>query len=176
MDNRLYKGGKAIYAYVGGWEKDSGITRDNLIATYELARNFDWHEVRCHHCGELPPITVIQTPVFRAIARVADMVRHECARPVVANSWWRCAKHPIEAVKEVPGVHSFGAAIDFAVSGGEPLRCIQFLGNASDKLVRGRLGIGLRQHGPRETRYMHVDVGGNLARWRKMRPWIWTYT
>lgn len=151
------------------------------------ATHFGWHEVRCHHCGKLPPVRIMQSETFHAVGYLAGIIREALGRPLRAGSWWRCAKHPIEQAKPEPGAHFFGLAVDLEMCGSEPYTAIKAIQeveedrvwprpkNALLRLCQGRVGIGLMQHGPHDRRYMHVDVAGNHARWCDIRPWIWTY-
>lgn len=153
---------------------------DYIIDHPRPARFFTWHEVRCHHCYRLPPVSVMSSENFKTMAIVADTIRLALARPLIASSWWRCENHPVEAAKDEPGAHYFGLAIDFLMSGGEPIKAMSAVMGLNKSRVHppnlpARYGFGLMQHGPVAGRYMHVDVAGNVARWRGIRPWVWTY-
>lgn len=139
------------------------------------AQFFTWHEVRCRHCFKLPPIKVLQSNAFKVMSSLADGIRVAINRPLVVSSWWRCAKHPIEAAKAEPGVHYYGLAMDVIISGKDVAKAIRFIMAQDNPYVIGRFGLGLRQFGPHDTRFLHFDIAGNRHRWSDMRPWIWTY-
>ena len=139
------------------------------------AKHFSWHEVRCRHCFKLPPPKIMLSENFRLIGVLADRIREAINRPLVASSWWRCAKHPIEARKVEPGAHHYGLAVDLLLFGSEVPRALSVVLNAGELGIAYRYGIGLRQFGPHDTRFMHVDVAGNMHRWNDVRPWVWTY-
>lgn len=150
-------------------------TQDFVLKTYRLSKYFDWHEVRCKHCHKLPGMDVLASSPFRALTRLADDIREELQRELVVSSWYRCYSHPLESIKEKPGAHTYGLAMDFLMSGSEPLRALEIIQSHHGELIRCRYGIGLRQKGPFERRFMHLDIAGNFHRWREVRPWVWTY-
>ena len=141
------------------------------------AKYFTWHEVRCRHCYKLPPANIMLAERFRLTFVIADAIREALDRPLVASSWWRCEKHPVEARKLEPGPHFHGCAVDLLLHGGEVLVAIRAIQQlcADERAIAGRYGIGLRQSGTMTTRFMHVDVAGMMHRWSAIRPWVWTY-
>ena len=150
-------------------------TADVILRKYKLAKYFDFHEVRCRHCHKLPGVDVMVGDPFKALARLADDIREELQRELVVSSWYRCPAHPLESIKDRPGAHTYGLAMDMLMMGSEPLRALEIIQSHKGDLIECRYGVGLRQHGPHNRRFMHVDIAGNFMRWRTIRPWIWSY-
>ena len=67
--------------------------------------------------------------------------------------------------------HRKGKAVDVAILGGDALRLVQA------GLASGITGFGLRQHGDRDKRFVHLDTltPQEAAEKHATRPWIWTY-
>lgn len=91
-----------------------------------------------------------------------NIIRHECGFPLPVSSGARCEiydKHIGGA-----GVHPTGEAGDFLVSGKKAHRLIE-------KAMRyGITGIGVKQHGPHNKRFIHLDDTNG-----ETRPFIWSY-
>ncbi len=78
------------------------------------------------------------------------------------TSGFRCPEHD-KAIGGA-GVHPTGQAADIAISGENAYHML----NAA--LLHGMTGIGQKQHGPYEDRFMHLD-----ATTGPLRPRVWTY-
>lgn len=91
-----------------------------------------------------------------------DALRKEYGFPIIINSSYRSPEHPIEAKKEKPGEHTYGAAVDIKCVGGE----------ATLRLVKAALKVGFTRIGvSRESNFVHVGIGYPGA--PKMT--MWTY-
>lgn len=83
-------------------------------------------------------------------------------RPMRITSGYRCALHPIEIKKEVPGAHTSGCAADIAVDGNDAYELLRLA------FQMGFTGIGVQQKG--SGRFIHLDVLKNPP-----RPNVWSY-
>lgn len=132
------------------------------MPTY-LTRDFTLEELRCSHCGKLR----FTMPALR----ILQLLRTELGFPLIVNSGYRCAEHPIEAAKPMPGPHSITAGDNVAVD-------VRLYGSKAYDLVMvapqyGFEGIGLHQHGPHEKRFVHIDRAPGAL--HSPRPFVWTY-
>jgi uncharacterized protein YcbK (DUF882 family) len=97
-----------------------------------------------------------------------DELRRGVAAPLVPSSGYRCPIHNQRVSKTGPnGPHTTGRAVDLAVHGALALTVLD------EALALYRFtGFGIKQHGPRESRFIHLD---DLALPNHPRPNIWTY-
>lgn len=86
-------------------------------------------------------------------------LRSAYGKPMIITSGYRCAKHPVEAAKVMPGMHSTGLAADIGVSGSEAVQVLRLAFDA------GFRGVGVQQKG--NGRFLHVDLREN--------PTVWSY-
>ncbi len=86
-------------------------------------------------------------------------LRSAYGKPMIITSGYRCAKHPVEAAKVMPGMHSTGLAADIGVSGAEAVQVLRLAFDA------GFRGVGVQQKG--NGRFIHVDL--------RETPTIWSY-
>lgn len=85
-------------------------------------------------------------------------LREEFALPMVLTSAYR---------EGDPNAHGFGRAVDVGISGAVARRLVALA------VIHGFNGIGMRQHGRHDKRFVHLDdLEGAPGR---PRPWIWTY-
>lgn len=98
---------------------------------------------------------------------VLDNMREEIGKPIFVSSGYRCANHPIEAMKETPGEHSEGMAVDIICYTDMALTLLKLA------LERDITRIGLHQKGRASGRYMHMGIGNWYD--RKYPASIWTY-
>ena len=118
--------------------------------------NFTADEMRCScGCGRAD-----MDPDFMAALQTVRVVY---GRPMRITSGFRCEDYD----KRIggAGVHPSGKASDIAVAGES---VYDLLHTAIGVNMRG---IGLKQHGPHASRFMHLDITTG-----PMRPRIWTYT
>lgn len=95
-------------------------------------------------------------------------VRIIYGRPMIINSGHRTSMHQFIETGRYTGAHVDGMAADVGVYGQHAHELLKI---AFDKNV---LGVGVRQDGPIEKRYLHLD------RWftapEEKRPMLWTYS
>ena len=91
-----------------------------------------------------------------------DQLREAYGYPIKLTSTYRSPDHPIEAKKNKPGEHAYGAAVDIACVGGE----------ATFKLVKAAIEVGFTRIGiSRKNNFVHVGIGYDGA----PPITIWTY-
>lgn len=86
-------------------------------------------------------------------------LRTAYGKPMLITSGYRCPKHPVEASKSQPGMHSTGLAADIGVSGSDAVQVLRLA------LIAGFRGIGVQQKG--SGRFIHVDLRDS--------PTVWSY-
>lgn len=105
--------------------------------------NFPVEELRCKcaECkGERP--NEVNADALRAL----QAVRTRYGKPMKLTSAYRCAKHPVEAVKAKPGTHHEGIAFDIAVPWGRDRM----------KLIKLALAEGFQGFGFANG-FLHID-------------------
>lgn len=115
---------------------------------------------RCVECGGKDAIDL-------EFVKILDDIRSLYDRPMIVTSGYRCELHPIEKAKRAPGPHNTGRAADFAVFGEDAFDLIEIA------LSRNIQGIGIKQHGDIDGRFIHLDMCN--AESNRPRPWIWSY-
>ena len=91
-----------------------------------------------------------------------DALRAEYGFPIILTSSYRSPEHSIEAAKDKPGEHAYGAAVDIKCVGGE----------ATLRLVKAALKIGFLRIGvSRKNNFVHLGIGYPGAPTMTM----WTY-
>lgn len=116
-------------------------------------RNFTEREMHCPcGCGRAD-----MDPAFMA---ALQRVRDAYGKPMPVTSGFRCKDYD----KRIggAGVHPTGQAADIAVSGENTHHLLS--------AAIGMHGIGLKQHGPHVSRFMHLDIMDG-----PMRPRVWSY-
>jgi len=113
---------------------------------------------RCGSCGlgwqDMRPETMWRIVKLRA----------HCRFPLPVTSAIRCEVHN----RSVGGsglAHVHGAAVDIQIHGARALAIVSVAAEL------GFLGIGIKQHGPHNRRFIHLDDDEQSS----PRPWIWTY-
>lgn len=126
--------------------------------------NFQRSEMACRCCG-------------RAEMDETFMHRLQSLRdrfgPMRITSAYRCASHPIEAAKDMPGSHNTGRAVDVAVSYDKAYALIRLA------TQMGFTGVGVQQKGDVRKRFIHLDditenepfPSGKTF----VRPTMWSY-
>ena len=91
-----------------------------------------------------------------------DEMREIYGYPIKITSSYRSPEHPIEAAKENPGEHAYGAAVDIVSdSGGKTFR-----------LVKATIEVGFTRIGiSRKKGFIHLGIGYPGA----PEKTIWTY-
>lgn len=86
-------------------------------------------------------------------------------RPFIVTSAYRCPDYNARISRTgTAGPHTTGRAVDIAMSGQSAYNLVELA------YKMGITGIGLKQTGPHQGRFVHLDdlEGGT-------RPWVWTY-
>jgi len=98
----------------------------------------------------------------KTLLSMLDDTREELGLPISLNSSYRSPEHPIEAAKDKPGEHTYGAAVDVKSQGGE----------YTFKLVKAAIKVGFTRIGiNRKKNFVHLGIGYSGA----APVSIWTY-
>lgn len=94
-------------------------------------------------------------------------VREDYNQPMIITSGYRHLAYndTIGGAKNSP--HLYGRAVDVKVAGGDALRLI------GAALRHGMRGIGVKQRGDHDRRFIHLDDMPQSD--THPRPWIWSY-
>jgi uncharacterized protein YcbK (DUF882 family) len=130
-------------------EGPSGI----LVAT----RNFPDDELRCK-CGDCDTLPDEEFQVH------LQQLRDHYDKPMPVTSGARCPAY--DETKGGMGGHVEGA-VDIGVHGSDAWWLVRHA------MRLGWTGIGLRQHGPINRRFVHLDRREHAA--EALTPWVWTY-
>ena len=122
-------------------------------------RYFSPEELACTHCKK--------QNIDDAFMEVIDDMRGELGWPFKVTSAYRCAEHPNEIVKDKPGAHQRGRAIDIQCAGEEAFDLISLA------LQKGFLRIGVMQRGDWSGRFIHLDDCSERDGFTA--PTIWSY-
>lgn len=88
--------------------------------------------------------------------------------PLLVNSGFRCPDYNTKVSNTGGnGPHTTGRAVDIAISGKEAYYLIQYAANFSFQ------GIGVKQTGPHNQRYIHLDDLTDKDGYP--RPTVWSY-
>lgn len=110
-----------------------------------LMPHFLVSELACPHCGacEMDPVFMDRLEALRLVVGVTFKI----------NSGFRCPTHDLAVGGEgKPINHVAGKAVDIAIAGA-PAWQITSIARAF-----GFTGMGTRQHGPHERRFIHLDT------------------
>ena len=131
-------------------------------------RRVEWGEVEffteaefaCSHCR--------QEQMQQEFITALDKIRREFGKPIIVSSGYRCPEYnaQISSTGE-RGPHTTGWAVDIAIAGAEAHALIDL---ALSHLVTG---VGIKQHGPFEGRFIHLDMLKSEG--NRNRPWVWSY-
>ena len=94
-------------------------------------------------------------------------IREQIGKPMIITSGYRHLAHnsTIGGAKNSP--HLYGRALYVKVAGGDALELIEVA------LHYGMTGIGVKQRGPHDSRFIHIDDMPNSD--DHPRPWMWSY-
>ena len=94
-------------------------------------------------------------------------VREDYNQPMIITSGYRHLAYndTIGGAKNSP--HLYGRAVDVKVAGGDALRLI------GAALRHGMTGVGVKQRGDHDRRFIHLDDMPQSD--THPRPWIWSY-
>mgnify|MGYP002072262920 CR=1 FL=1 len=121
----------------------------------QLTKNIAASEVVCKcGCGLLPP---------QAFIDKIQLIRTLCDFPFVISSGARC----VEYNKRINATmaHFYGA-IDIKIHGTNAFTLVK------TALDNGITGVGIKQHGAFETRFIHLD---DIVHNHFPRPMVWSY-
>lgn len=126
----------------------------------QLSKNFTQQELQCSCCGKC-----VMHP---QMVSILQQMRDAYGRPIFISSGYRCTSHPVESMKEKPGEHTHGMAVDIICNGKEAL---ELLNLAHQYGVRR---IGVNQKGRASGRFIHIGIAD---RYLPEFPGnaIWTY-
>lgn len=110
-----------------------------------MTPHFSDKELACRCCG-------LQGMDPQFMSKL-ESVRLAYGKPMIVSSAYRCDDHN----KSIGGSyrHPMGEAIDIRVYGPDALRLVKIA------LLFGYTGIGVKQHGPHERRFIHIDTLGD---------------
>lgn len=94
-----------------------------------------------------------------------NKLRHDIGRPLAMSSGYRCEAY--NASKGYTQTHATGQAGDLAIAGELAFDIVSLA------VDYGFTGVGIKQHGPHNTRFIHLD--DLEAANKRPRPWIWSY-
>ena len=123
--------------------------------------NFSFAEIACRETGQC----LIDLSFMDKVQRL----RSGCGFGLTVTSGYRSPEHSVEAAKELRGTHTWGVAIDIAVSGAKAWSVL------SEAMILNFKGIGVCQKGPLESRFLHLDMMRSDISARFPRPSVWSY-
>lgn len=126
-----------------------------------VSKHFVHTELRCPCCG----VNDIKEPLLDNL----EKLRERYGKPMPITSGYRCSSHNRVVSKTGPlGPHTTGLAVDVEVdNAADAYRLVQLA------FELGFTGIGIRQHGGRGLRMVHLDI--ILGVQGIPRPAMWTY-
>ena len=122
-------------------------------------KHFSAAEFACRCCG--------QQGVDPELALMLDELRERCGFPIVISSAYRCSAHNKSVGGAPLSAHVEGYAVDIRCFGGNAHKVLEVA------MEMGFLGIGIKQTGPNEKRFIHVDIAPNSM--TRIRPAVWSY-
>jgi uncharacterized protein YcbK (DUF882 family) len=118
---------------------------------------FTKEEMACPHCGE--------SKMDEDFMRRLNRLRQQFGKPIIVTSGYRCPEYNDQISSTGrDGPHTTGRAVDIHVYGEDAHRVLFFA------LTGGFSGIGIKQHGDYDGRFIHLDTIETGT-----RPWVWTY-
>lgn len=126
---------------------------------FDAYKNFVASEFACKHSN----IVKMHPDVLEILQSIRDAID----KPVFISSGYRHESHPVESMKDKPGEHTRGMAVDVIVYGEKALDMIKL---AQELGVRR---IGLHQRGRASGRFLHLGIADKFT--REFPPGLWTY-
>lgn len=121
------------------------------------SRFFSNDELKCKHCGS--------NKMDQDFLNWLDKVREEYGKPMKLSSAYRCPEHNAKVSSTGRnGPHTTGKAVDVLVSGKDAHALTMIA------LKKGATGLGVRQNGAHDGRFLHLDCLQGPT-----RPWVWNY-
>lgn len=131
-----------------------------IIMSGQITPHFSTNEMKCPESG------ICEMDDF--FMNLLERIRIEFNQPMIVTSGFRSKKYN-EAISKTgkDGPHTTGKAADFLICG-----------LPADNLISiakrfGISGIGIKQHGPYNKRFIHLDCLANSD--KHPRPILWTY-
>ncbi len=126
----------------------------------ESSKHFSKSELACKCCGD--------AQMDEDFMDRLELLRMAYDRPMKVSSAYRCPGHNAEVSKTGnAGPHTTGRAIDIAIMGREVYDLFKMA------TVEGFTGVGIKQKGSHENRFIHLDDLPPIK--GRPRPWIWSY-
>ncbi len=124
----------------------------------DLTKNFSSYEFKCKcGCGK--------SDMNRRFIETLQAIRDEYGKPIIITSGYRCPDHNSRVSSTgKTGPHTTGKAVDIAVSGNDAHKLLAVA------IFNGMSGIGVKQKGPHDGRFLHLDTLTSGP-----RPWVWSY-
>jgi len=91
-----------------------------------------------------------------------ENLRQEVGVPFIITSGYRCPAHNQKVGGAVTSAHLYGQAADIKLAGSDAARLVARAASL------GITGLGLKQHGDYDARYVHVDTRHDTFT-------VWTY-
>lgn len=127
---------------------------------WSLYPNFKPEEFRCRHTG----IDGIRMEMLELLQSIRDVT----GKPIFISSGYRHHTHPVEVIKDKPGEHTYGMAVDIICHGEQALVLLDVA------LEFGVTRIGIHQKGDiTGGRFIHLGIGNQLT--NDFPAAIWTY-
>ena len=119
---------------------------------------FSEDELRCKGTGEIHMDEDFMTKLVA--------LRKELNQPMIITSGYRDGSYNqvIGGAKNSP--HLYGKAVDIACHGAKAFKIVKLA------IEHGFTGIGVKQHGKHDKRFIHIDT---MTSETHPRPWIWSY-
>jgi len=126
----------------------------------ESSAHFSKNELACKCCGTADMETVFMERL--------EKLRIQFGKSMRLSSAYRCPAHNSEVSNTgASGPHTTGQAVDVLIGGKDALWLINIA------ISLGFSGIGIKQKGPYEQRFIHFDDLEEAS--GRPRPWIWSY-
>ncbi len=120
---------------------------------------FSEDELRCKGCGK----ALMDDGFMKQLVEL----RRAYGKPMVISSGYRDADYN-RKIKGAPNsAHLYGKAVDVRVVGQDAYTLVKMA------LAAGFTGIGIKQHGPLDHRFIHLDTMNEQE--NIPRPMIWSY-
>ena len=140
-----------------------------IVGGFMATKHFSDKELACRCCGV--------AKMHPAFMEALERIRVEMNMPLHLSSAFRCAKH--NAAVSTTGSHGphcdhngeGGRAVDILISGASALKLMEVARKHSMS------GIGVKQNGQQNQRFIHLDnLGSDYTKSTGgPRPWVWSY-
>jgi len=124
--------------------------------------NFSFKEMACRETG--------QCMLDEKLMDALQALRAQCGFSLTVTSGYRSPEHSVERSKTRRGAHTYGVAVDIQVSGERAYRVVR------EALALGFSGVGIKQSGEYEQRFIHLDRMSRTVADDFPRPMLWSYS